>query len=199
MDLHLQKGLGQFNFHIRGSDGKAYRYEIRSVLETRHSELILSQLSVYMNQRLKNINYKPKLKLETIQPIVLDEGFIVEKIDDNSHSINDIIDNALFDYGISLKQFILVYLNNFARIYNKEINNFMVLIELENFKIIASVNNTESSENNVCANSIHSKLNLSTNVKKIKNTLLEQRKKHLNNYDSIDNLCSKKYTTPIIP
>jgi transformation/transcription domain-associated protein len=108
--------IGKTRVHLRGSDGQSYRYELR-VLE-RASEVLFPQVSKFVSEELRRKMGNVELRL--FSPMVVGEELVCECVDDMFRGIDEIIEERLFEQGVTLDQCILLYLNYFASIYEIE-------------------------------------------------------------------------------
>ncbi|KMV66110.1 FAT domain-containing protein [Encephalitozoon cuniculi EcunIII-L] len=117
-----RKRMGCNRIHLRGSDGKMYRYEMKGLLKTRFSELALPQLSLMVNE---SMGESPDLsrrgaELKLFIPFVVSEVLVLECIKETVHYIDSILEEGLSEYNVSIDQCVLLYLNCFASIYEVE-------------------------------------------------------------------------------
>lgn len=115
-----RRRMGRSRVHLRGSDGKMYRYEMKEMSRTRFSELALPQLSLMINEAMKE---DPQLcrrgaELKLFVPCVVSEALAVECVGSLFHEMDSILGEGLSKHGIGIDQCVLLYLNHFASIYD---------------------------------------------------------------------------------
>lgn len=117
-----RKKIGHNRIHLRGSDGKVYRYEMRGLSGTAPSEFVFPQLSFMINEAMKGnaglSSRKAELRLFT--PVVVSEVLVVECVEESVHMVDSILEERMAKYEINLDQYVLMYLNHFANIYEED-------------------------------------------------------------------------------
>lgn len=118
--MHRKK-MGSSRVHVRGSDGRVYRYEMRSVSDVHVSEAVLSQMSLLVDEGMRgNVGLSRRgAGLRLFVPVAVSEVLVVELVKESVHGVDDVLENGLRKHGISLDQCVLLYLNQFANIYDE--------------------------------------------------------------------------------
>lgn len=114
-----RKKMGCNRIHVRGNDGRVYRYEMKGLLKTRFSELAIPQLSLMVDEAMgeePNLCKRgAELKLDI--PFVVSEVLVMKWIKEPVYYVDSILEEGLCKYNISIDQCVLLHLNHFASIY----------------------------------------------------------------------------------
>ncbi|WEL38607.1 focal adhesion kinase [Encephalitozoon hellem] len=117
-----RKKIGCNRIHLRGSDGRVYRYEMKGLSGMRFSEFAIPQLSLMINEAMKE---EPNLckrgaELRLATPFIVSEALAMKWTKEPEYCMDSILEEGLSKYGISIDQCVLLYLNHFASIYEIE-------------------------------------------------------------------------------
>ncbi|KHN70545.1 FAT domain-containing protein [Ordospora colligata OC4] len=116
--LH-RKRIGRNRIHVRGSDGRIYRYEIRKMKGRNGGELVVPQMSLMVNEIMgEHVRLRRKeAELKLFVPVIMCEDLVVECFKEPVHEMSDVYERMLNKYGMSVDECVLLYLNHFASLY----------------------------------------------------------------------------------
>ncbi|KAH9412302.1 FAT domain-containing protein [Ordospora pajunii] len=116
--LH-RKMIGRSRIHVRGSDGRLYRYEIRKVKGGNGRELVVPQMSLMVNEVVsEHVRLRRKeAELKLFVPVMMCEDLAVECVKEPVYEMSDVYGRMLNGYGMCVDECVLLCLNHFAALY----------------------------------------------------------------------------------
>ncbi|ADM11504.1 PI3/PI4 protein kinase [Encephalitozoon intestinalis ATCC 50506] len=115
-----RKRMGCNRIHLRGSDGKMYRYEMKELRKMRFSEFVLPQISLMINEAMgEDTNLRRRgAELRLFVPFIASEVLALKWIKEPVYYMDSILEEGLSRYKMNIDQCVLLYLDHFATIYD---------------------------------------------------------------------------------
>lgn len=117
-----KKKIGYNRIHVRGDDGRVYRYEMRGQTSTHGSESVLAQLSLMVDEEIRRNGELARrgAGLKLFVPVAVSETVVVVCVKEPMHDVDSVVEESVRRHDVTMDQCVLLYLNQFSNIYEGE-------------------------------------------------------------------------------